>query len=160
MKTNYRYTQPRLQTQLPEVSRRRFLRSIGVSVFGVSAVGALATEPTPSANASAQEAGPSIDLNPGDILYTDSEAAIIKIDSATNQAVMVSSEGILVRPFGIALLPDGDIVVSDTGCLALIRIRCGTGQQISLPRDKALGVPFGITTDRDGQILVANGQAI
>src|SRR5437867_10515646 len=65
----------------------------------------------------------------GDILYTDSFGAVIGIRPATGQRTIVASGGRLVQPFGIAVDTDGDILVSDTGSLAIIRIDSLTGSQ-------------------------------
>jgi streptogramin lyase len=99
-------------------------------------------------------------MKPGDIFYTDSEAAVLKVDLLAAQAQVVCAGGVLVRPFGIALLPNGDIVVSDTGSLALAVLDGRTGTQRTVPRGDGLGVPFGIAADRHGNVYVANAQVI
>src|SRR5262245_46823532 len=99
----------------------------------------------------------------GDILYTDSSAAIIGINPATGQRTIIASGGRLARPFGIALDANGDVLVSDTLARAIIRIDSRTGAQAIVASGGLLGTPFGpygIAVDRKGDIVIANAQAI
>ena len=96
----------------------------------------------------------------GDILYTDSAGAVIGISQATGERIVVASGGRLVRPLGIAVDGNGDVLVSDTGSLAIIRIDSLTGSQTVIASGVLLGVPFGIAVERKGDIFVANGEAI
>ncbi len=99
----------------------------------------------------------------GDILYTDSSAAVIGINPATGQRTIVASGGRLLRPFGIALDANGDVLVSDTGSQAIIRIDSLTGSQTAVAVGGLIATPFGpygIAVERKGDILVANGQAM
>jgi hypothetical protein len=96
----------------------------------------------------------------GDILYTDSFGAVFKLNAATGERAMITSAGKLVRPYGIALEANGDVLVSDTGAQAIIRINSLTGSQTVVATGGRLGVPYGIAVDAKGNILVANGEAI
>ena len=51
-----------------------------------------------------------------------------------------------------ALDANGDVLVSDTGSLAIIRIDSLTGSQTVLANGGSLGVPFGIAVERKGDI--------
>ena len=96
----------------------------------------------------------------GDILYTDSFGAVLRLSTATGERTIVASGGKLAQPFGIALDANGDILVSDTGAQAIIRINSLTGSQSVVAAGAKLGFPFGIAIDLSGDILVANGEAI
>jgi len=99
-------------------------------------------------------------LNPGDILFTDSEAAVLRLDAVTGQTSLLAGGGMLVRPCGIALGPDQTIYVTDTGCLAVIAINPATGESAVLSSGGLLGVPFGIAVNAQGEVFVANSQAL
>src|ERR1041385_9107142 len=101
-----------------------------------------------------------VTLNPGDIVVADSQAAVLRIDSVTRVATVISSGGTLVRPFGVTIDRNGDILVSDTGALAIIRINPATGDQTVVSSGGILGTPYGIAIDRYGYILAANASAI
>src|SRR5262245_34002979 len=99
-------------------------------------------------------------LRPGDIVFTDSEAAVLKLDVVTGQTSPVAVGGALVRPCGLAIGPDQTIYVADTGSQAIVAIDPATGESTVLARSEALGVPFGIAVALDGELLVANAQAV
>ena len=44
-------------------------------------------------------------LNPGDIIFTDSEAAVLRFDPVTRQTAVLATGGLLVRPFGMLSAP-------------------------------------------------------
>jgi len=116
-------------------------------------LGALGVEAAPSGRNSAR-------LNPGDIVFTDSEAAVMRLDPVTMQPSVLAVGGPLVRPCGIAVSPEKTIYVTDTGSLSVIAINPETGNSTVLSQGGDLGVPIGIAVDADGEILVANGQAV
>src|SRR5437879_8922225 len=73
---------------------------------------------------------PAVQLNPGDIVYTDSGDAInggfvIKIDSNKVQTV-IASGGNLWMPFRVVADSNGQIVVSGNGSLVHIDPKSGT----------------------------------
>ena len=78
-------------------------------------LGALGVEAAPSGRNSAR-------LNPGDIVFTDSEAAVMRLDPVTMQPSVLAVGGPLVRPCGIAVSPEKTIYVTDTGSLSVIAI--------------------------------------
>src|SRR2546423_8570631 len=96
----------------------------------------------------------------GDIVYTDSFGAVFKINPATGERAIVARDDKLVQPFGIALEANGDVLVTDTGALAVVRIDSQTGSQSVVATGGLLGIPYGIAVDRKGDILIANLQAI
>jgi streptogramin lyase len=97
-------------------------------------------------------------LRPGDIVAVDSGAAVYLIDPATGAQTLVSSGGMLVQPFGIALGMGGEIFVSDAGYYlrGIFRIDPETGNQTLLSSGANLRVPAGITVDSTGNLIVAD----
>src|SRR6266446_3828500 len=108
---------------------------------------------------------PAVQLNPGDIIYTDSGDAInggfvIKVDPNTKVQTVIASGGNLRMPFGVVVDSNGQIMVSDSG--RLIHIDPKTQIQTVIPDNSAgeLGSPYGIDIDISGQVLAANAQAL
>jgi len=106
-----------------------------------------------------------VQLNPGDIVYTDSGDAInggfvIKVDSNTGVKTVIASGGNLRMPFGVAVDSNGQIVVSDSG--RLIPIDPKTQIQTVIPDNSPgkLGSPYGSGIDISGHGLAANTQAL
>src|SRR5947208_169443 len=54
-----------------------------------------------------------------DILYTDSQAAILKADPVSGGPVIVAQGQKLVQPLGIVLGTSGEFFVADPGCSAV-----------------------------------------
>src|SRR6516162_7416120 len=96
----------------------------------------------------------------GEIVFTDSQAAVLHASAITGDQGIITSKNKLVQPFGIAVGQGGQLFVSDTGCLGLLRIDLATQSQTVVACGGALGVPFGIAIERSGMLLVANGQAL
>src|SRR5438093_10999541 len=71
----------------------------------------------------AASANPSQDDNPGKIVFTDSSAAVLIADIATATPAVVATGQRLMQPFGIAVGQNGELFVSDTGCLGLVGIQ-------------------------------------
>ena len=119
---------------------------------------ALGAEASPPRRQGARLSGPV--LNPGDIIFTDSEAAVLRLDALTGQISPLVAGGALVRPCGVALGADQTIYVADTGSMAITAIDPATGQATVLASGEQLGVPYGVAVNVDGEIIVANAQAI
>src|SRR5688572_9814089 len=83
-------------------------------------------------------------LQPGDILYTDSFAAVFSLNPATRTGATIASAGKLMRPFGVVLDANNNVFVSDTVAGAIIRIDSATGLQTVVAAGAKLGIPFGI----------------
>jgi len=98
--------------------------------------------------------------NHGEILFTDSQSAILRADAFTGGPAVVAKGEKLVQPLGIAVLPNGEIVVSDTGCGSLLGVDLVSGNQRVIACGAGLGMPFGIAVERSGAILVANAQSL
>jgi len=101
-----------------------------------------------------------MNLKSGDIVMADSSSAVLRVDPKTGAATVISSGGNLVRPFGVVVEADSNILVADSGALAIIRIDSQTGSNRVVSSGGVLGTPYGITLDHQGNILVANAQAV
>jgi hypothetical protein len=95
-----------------------------------------------------------------EVIFTDSQSAVMMMGTASGTPSVVASGQMLSRPLGVVVAPDGQIVVSDTGCAALISIDTASGSQKTLSCGGALGMPFGIAIEKDGNILVANAATL
>src|SRR5690242_10561768 len=94
-----------------------------------------------------------------EIVFTDSQSAILKADMASGASAVVTSGQKLSQPFGITVGKNGEFFVTDTGCNAVLGVQPQTGIQRVVSCNGILGAPFGITTEASGAILVANAQA-
>jgi streptogramin lyase len=95
-----------------------------------------------------------------DVVFTDSQAAVLKTSTSTHGAAVVAEGQRLDQPFGICVCPSGEYLVTDTGCLAIIGVNPANGTQRVVSSGGMLGVPFGIATERNGSVLVANAQSL
>jgi len=127
-------------------------------IFAITLLSGLVVQPR------AMSQVPAVQLNPGDIVYTDSGDAInggfvIKVDSNKVQTV-IASGGNLRMPFGVVVDSNGQIMVSDSG--RLIHIDPKTQIQTVIADNSAgkLGSPYGIDIDISGHVLAANAQAL
>ncbi len=99
-------------------------------------------------------------LRAGDVIFTDSEAAVLRLDGVTGEVSLLAAGGELVRPCGVAISAEQTVYVADTGSLAVIAIHPATGESAVLSRGDKLGVPFGIAVNAEGEIFVANSHAV
>src|SRR5262245_14741273 len=95
-----------------------------------------------------------------EVLYTDSQAAILKVDPASAGPIMVAHGERLVQPLGIAVGKGGEIFVTDTGCSSVLELNLKNGKQRLVAAGEILGVPFGIAVEPSGSLLIANSQAL
>src|SRR5436309_10695431 len=95
-----------------------------------------------------------------EIVFTNSQAAVLRADTLTGGHGVIAKESELMQPFGIAVGQNGELFISDTGCLGLLGIDPASGDQRLITRGGLLGVPFGIAVERNGMILVANAHAL
>jgi hypothetical protein len=95
-----------------------------------------------------------------DVVFTDSQAAVLKTSTSTHGSALVAEGQKLDQPFGICVCPNGEYLVTDTGCLAIIGVNPADGTQRIVSRGGMLGVPFGIATEKNGSVLVANAQSL
>src|SRR5262249_33505467 len=93
------------------------------------------------------------------IVYTDSQAAILRTDASGGAAVLAAGQK-LVQPLGIAAGGNGELFITDPGCAGIIGLNPKTGLQRLVASGGALGVPFGIAVERSGSLLVANGSTL
>ena len=92
-----------------------------------------------------------------EILFTDSQGAILRADTLSSSPALVAAGQKLIRPLGIAIAKSGEMIVSDTGCGALLGIDPAGNQRV-IAQGGLLGLPFGIAIEKSGSILVANAQ--
>jgi sugar lactone lactonase YvrE len=96
------------------------------------------------------------------------DGRIIRVDPATGIQTPVSTGGELVDPAGVAVAPDGFLLVVEnvgvggdprnpsTQRPAVIRVNPRTGAQSVLARGAPMCYPFGIAVDRQGGIFVSD----
>jgi sugar lactone lactonase YvrE len=132
-------------------NRRRGCASLGSNPLNILALSILCTTGLASTISAAER---------GEIVFTDSQAAVLHASALTGDQGIITSKNKLVQPFGIAVGQGGELFVSDTGCLGLVRIDPATQSQTVVACGGALGVPFGIAIERSGMLLVANAQAL
>src|SRR5438045_3202077 len=81
----------------------RLVRSFFVLALCCLAATAWGNPPKPIRPASRPHAHHRSLFQPGDVLYTDSNAALLKCDAETGEGSIVSEGDLLVQPYGIAL---------------------------------------------------------
>jgi DNA-binding beta-propeller fold protein YncE len=120
-----------------------------------------------------------IAIGPGGVLYVldnlagSNSGAVIRVDPKTGEQDVIASNfdpvALFDFPFGIAVQPDGGIVVvnrslsgplPELGCLiptgAVFRLEPGTWDQVLISQLLSLSLPLGVAIDTDGSIVVAN----
>jgi DNA-binding beta-propeller fold protein YncE len=120
-----------------------------------------------------------IAIGPGGVLYVldnlagSNSGAVIRVDPTTGAQQVIASNfdplALFDFPFGIAVQPDGGIVVvnrslsgplPDSGCPAptgrVFRLEPGTWHQVLVSQLLSLSLPLGVAIDTDGSIVVAN----
>jgi hypothetical protein len=103
--------------------------------------------------ASTASAGPVVELPNGAIVYADAnDAARIEAGGAVHQFGLG-----LETPHGLAVTPDGDVVIADSGHNRLLRLDPRGGGAVVIATGLAL--PFGIAAEGDGGLLVAEYSA-
>ena len=95
----------------------------------------------------------------GDIFVVNGEA-ILRIDSDTHKITLVAdSSGPFIRvPLGIALAPDGNLLVADAS-RCVVKVDVNNGAQTLITIGQFLVQPVGITLDESGNIWVADSAA-
>jgi sugar lactone lactonase YvrE len=111
-------------------------------------------------------------VSPGDLVVTDFSccggAGLIRVDRRTGAQTVISSGGMLLRPWGVAVAANGDIFVADALCCdsgpgtgraaGVIRINPTTGSQSVVSRGANLFELRGIAIAGSGDLLVnSNG---
>lgn len=126
----------------------------------------------------APAAAQAVVVNPGDILVVGrsdfTTGVVVRVDPDTGEQGLVSSGANFDRPSGIALAPDGRILIADTGGSdrsgAVIAVDptyqglCSACNQTVISSNAISGPdlfsdPYGITVDAAGRILVADFSA-
>lgn len=107
-------------------------------------------------------------LHPGDILVADVNAfggpgGVIRVDPASGAQTAISSGGLFVNPFGIALATNGDILVVDVaafgGSGGVIRVNPSTGVQTAVSSGGSFLDPLGIAVAANDDIFVVEANA-
>ncbi len=99
-------------------------------------------------------------FDPGDLIFTDSAAALMKYNPRTGLTTPILSQGLLVQPYGIAIGEDQTVYISDTGAMGIIAIHRGAGKARLWASGATLGTPFGIASGLGHELYIANGQAV
>jgi DNA-binding beta-propeller fold protein YncE len=88
------------------------------------------------------------------------DGAVIRVDPTTGVQGLVSKGGALVDPAGVAVAPDGALIVLQNvgagGDPAVIRVDPRTGAQSTLVQGGELCNPFGIAFEPSGNLVVAD----
>jgi sugar lactone lactonase YvrE len=88
------------------------------------------------------------------------DGAVIRVDPTTGVQSLVSRGGALVDPAGVAVAPDGALIVLENvgagGDPAVIRVDPRSGAQSTLAAGGALCNPFGIAFEPGGNLVVAD----
>jgi uncharacterized repeat protein (TIGR01451 family) len=133
------------------------------TIVNNAAVTSSTTDPNPANNAASEST--TIRTAVTGIFVADPYAAggtgaIIRIDPTTGSQTMISSGGLLVTPFGVALENTGTIVVADAnafgGSGGVIRIDPTTGAQTAVSSGGVFIDPRGIVVEANGQLLVSD----
>jgi sugar lactone lactonase YvrE len=101
-------------------------------------------------------------LKAGDILVTDRQSTIYKIDPATGTSTVITTAGVLDSLFDLAIDANGQILVTSffvrvAGFPAGVgRVDPETGAQTIVTTGGLLSAPLGLAIEADGQILVAD----
>ena len=107
------------------------------------------------------------ELHPGDLIIADANrfvagqlvtpGAVIKIDRTTGTQEILSSGENLITPVGIALYPDGGIIVADRDLPGIVRIDpTPPHAQTIVSQGGLLADPIGVAVDQiTGEIIVA-----
>jgi DNA-binding beta-propeller fold protein YncE len=91
--------------------------------------------------------------------YGNASGSLSRVDAITHTVSILSSGGLIVRPFGVAIGPQGQIYLSDSGSSgpgAVLRIDPATGSQSIITSGGQLVDPFGIAVGPDGTIFVTD----
>lgn len=115
--------------------------------------------------ASALSASPAaaVTLNAGDVVLVDANSfgtgAVYRIDPTIGAQDVISSGGLFFSPLGVALEPDGNILLADSGAGGVIRVDPGTGAQTFVSVGGSLVAPTGVAVAPNGDIFVADDAA-
>jgi hypothetical protein len=109
-----------------------------------------------------------VTINPGDILVADFSAfgglgGVIRIDPNTGAQTTVASGGSFVDPVGIAVAPNGDIIVVDENAFVGQPggvIRVNASGQSTIVSGSPLVSPRGIAIAANGDIYITDYVAI
>ncbi|HEX9942328.1 MAG TPA: IPTL-CTERM sorting domain-containing protein [Thermoanaerobaculia bacterium] len=93
-------------------------------------------------------------INFGDILVTDLAGSLIRVDAVTGGQTLISSGGMFVAPFGIAIEFNGHILVADEFAGAVFRVDPVSGNQMTLASNFIS--PTAIAIDANGDIFVTD----
>ena len=85
---------------------------------------------------------------------------IIKVDKTTGAQTVITTDGLLTRPIGLAVESDGlSLVVVDAIAKKLIRVALPAGTQTQVSADAQFIQPTHVTIETDGSYVVTDGKA-
>src|SRR5437773_2431524 len=90
--------------------------------------------------------------NRTEIVFTDSQSAILRAGSLTGGPAVIAAGQKLVQPLGICVARDGEFIVTDPGCMGIIGVNPSSGVQRVVSSGGRLGFPFGIALERCGSL--------
>ena len=97
-------------------------------------------------------------IAPGDLIVAG-DRTVTRVDPFSGSQMVISADGMLVKLNGVAVAPNGDIVVSDReafGSGAIIRIDPDTGAQTLISSGGNFNKLRNLVVENNGQILVVN----
>jgi sugar lactone lactonase YvrE len=92
--------------------------------------------------------------------YGGGTGQIVRVDPTTGAQTVISSGGQFIDPYGVALAPDGSLIVADRGSFGgagtIFRVDPTTGVQTVITSGGYLFDPSGVAFAPNGDILVAD----
>ncbi|MGO9453064.1 MAG: hypothetical protein ACLQDV_18800 [Candidatus Binataceae bacterium] len=139
-------------------SRRRFIIVVILAIAAFAVAGRMSRLSAQTGASSTADSGKTIYVAGND--PSGADTGIVGVDPKTGSQWMVSKGGIFQRPYGVAIDPDGTLVVSDPEADAIVRVDATTGQQTEITSKGLLANPLGVAVESSGAILVADRNSI
>lgn len=96
-------------------------------------------------------------LKAGDILVTDnSTRQLVRVDAVTGDHTVISSGGLFVELWDVAVEADGQLLVGDLQVKAIFRVDPASGSQAVVSSGGHFLRPQAIALEADGSILIAD----
>ncbi len=133
------------------------LRASGASLLLALACATPGGRPTPDVTWPAAPAQPRVRL----VATLPSPAQVSRWRRVLDAVVGLETkpaDGVLRRPFGVAIVPGGDVIVADPDVAGLIRFRGPRSNRIAC-KGREWSAPMAVTVAPDGALLVADAGA-